>query len=450
MPRRKIIFQTFQKPEIREGVPVKLGKNVSRILKGFKDIMPSEQKYWQTIEKCVEKISCQYGFQKIETPIVEETSLFVRSVGKETDVSKDMYSFIDPGGDNISLRPEGTASIGRAYIEHGMLNLPQPVKLYYTGPMFRHENPQAGRYRAFHQFGFEALGSPAPVVDAQLIHIANIICQDMGLKQGSYTIQINSIGCPACRAEYKKELVIYYKAKKKYLCDSCKKRLAKNPLRLLDCKVPGCQALKADAPQILDWIDDGCKAHFMGVVEYLDALEVSYVLNPHLVRGLDYYTRTVFEIVAQGKEELAQSAIGAGGRYDNLIETLGGNPTPASGFAFGFERVIMHMKEQEVKTKEKKLPDIFLAQIGQQAKIQAMKLFERFRKEGISAYENFSKDSLKAQLEISNKLKVKYTLIIGQKEVLDGTVLLRDMEAGVQEIINLDKITAEVKKKLQQ
>ena len=452
MPRRKKYFQAPQKAEAQAGaVPVKANKNIPHVLKGFKDILPNDQKYWQTLEKCVEKLACHYGYDKIETPILEEAALFARSVGRETDiVTKEMYTFTDPGGDNLSLRPEGTASIARAYMEHGMLNLPQPVKLYYIGPMYRHENPQAGRFRNFHQFGFEVLGSAAPVIDAQLILIANNICQEMGLKAGSYTIQINSIGCPQCRAEYKKELVTYYKTKKKYLCEQCKKRLVKNPLRLLDCKVPGCQALKTDAPQILDWLDDACKAHFMGVVEYMDALEVSYVLNPHLVRGLDYYTRTVFEIVAQGKEEAAQSAIGAGGRYDNLTETLGGNPTPAAGFAFGCERLIMHMKEQEVKLKEKKLPDIFLAQIGQQAKVQALKLFEKLRKEGVLAYENFSKDSLKAQLEISNKLGVKYTLIIGQKEVLDGTVLLRDMEAGVQEIINYDKVAAEVKKKLQQ
>ncbi|KKQ57097.1 MAG: Histidine-tRNA ligase [Parcubacteria group bacterium GW2011_GWA2_38_13] len=451
MPRRKKIFSNAPKMEIQSGAQARQNKNVPHILKGFKDIMPNDQKYWQTLSRVVEKTAGQYGFQKIETPIIEDTSLFTRSVGKETDiVSKEMYSFVDQGGDNLSLRPEGTASVARAFIEHGMLNLPQPVKMYYEGPMFRHENPQAGRYRGLHQFGFEVLGSAAPVVDAQLILIASNICQEIGLKPGSYSIQINSIGCPQCRAEYKKELVLYYKAKRKYLCDSCKKRLVKNPLRLLDCKVPGCQSLKPDAPQILDWLDDSCKTHFMGVVEYLDALEVSYVLNPQLVRGLDYYTRTVFEIVAQGKEEMAQSAIGAGGRYDNLIETLGGNPTPATGFAFGFERMIMHMKEQEVKLKEKRTPDIFLAQIGQQAKVQALKLYERLRKEGILVYENFSKDSLKAQLEISNKLKAKYTLIVGQKEVLDGTVLLRDMDAGVQEIINYEKVTIEMKKKLQQ
>lgn len=448
MPRRKKEEKSIQYQKSQE-LLIKPIKKVNQLLKGFKDILPEEQKYWQYISRVVEKVASQYGFLKIETPVLEETSLFVRTVGKETDVvSKQMYSFIDQGGDNVSLRPEGTAPIVRAFIEHGMLNMPQPVKLYYEEPMFRRENPQAGRYRQFHQFGFEVLGGGGPVVDAQLILIAFNICQEIGFKSDALTIQINSIGCETCRGEYKKELISYYKTKRRFLCSDCKRRLVKNPLRLLDCKVEGCAALKQDAPQILDWIDDECKAHFMGVLEFLDALEVSYVLNPHLVRGLDYYSRTVFEVWMAQKGDTGQIALGSGGRYDQLIETLGGIPTPASGFAFGIERVMLHMKSQEVKFKEKKIPDIFVAQIGQQAKVRAMKLFETLRNEGILAYENFSKDSLKAQLENANRLKVKYAIIIGQKEVLDGTVLVRDMEAGVQEIINYEKVTAEIKKKL--
>lgn len=439
-------FTQHQKPAQTLPKPT---KKAIQLLKGFKDILPEEQKYWQQVFKSADKIAGQYGFSKIETPILEETSLFVRTVGKDTDiVHKEMYSFVDQGNDAVSLRPEGTAAIVRAYIEHGMLNWPQPVKLYYEGPMFRRENPQAGRYRQHNQFGFEVLGGAGAVVDAQIILVAYLIAQDIGFKQDAITIQINSIGCEGCRGEYKKELVGYYKSKKKFLCQDCKRRLVKNPLRLLDCKVEGCKALRQDAPQILDWLDDECKAHFMGVLEFLDALEVSYVLNPQLVRGLDYYTRTVFEIWVANKEDAGQISLGGGGRYDTLVETLGGQPTPACGFSCGIERVIIHMKNQEVKIKEKKLPEIFVAQIGQQAKIRAMKLFERIRKEGISAYENFSKDSLKAQLENANKLKVKYAIIIGQKEVLDGTVLVRDMEAGVQEIINYEKVTAEIKKKL--
>lgn len=424
-------------------------KKTNQLLKGFKDILPDEQKYWQHVFKSVEKVAQQYRYLKIDSPILEETSLFVRTVGKETDiVSKEMYTFTDAGGDLVSLRPEATASIARAYIEHGMMSLPQPVKLYYVGPMFRRENPQSGRFRQFYQFGFEVLGGAGPVIDAQNILVAYNICVDLGFKPDAFTVQINSIGCQNCRGEYKKELVNFYKAKRKFLCGDCKKRLIRNPLRLLDCKVEGCRAIRRDAPQILDWLDDECKAHFMGVLEFLDALEVSYVLNPHLVRGLDYYTRTVFELWMSQKEDASQNSLGSGGRYDALVESLGGPPTPACGFAFGIERLVQLMKLQEVKVKDKKSPDIFIAQIGQQAKIRAMKLFEMLRNEGILAYEAFSKDSLKTQLELANKLQVKYAIIIGQKEVLDGTVLVRDMEAGIQEIINYEKVASDVKKKL--
>lgn len=447
MPRkRKEIKSTAEKILLAQAKPL---KKTNQLLRGFKDILPEEQKYWQHIEKSVQKLATHYGYSKIETPLLEETSLFSRTVGKDTDiVHKEMYSFIDQGGDNVSMRPEATASVGRAYIEHGMQNQPQPVKLYYEGPMFRHENTQLGRYRQFHQFGFEILGAQSPVVEAQLIMIAYNICLDIGLKLEHFTIQINSIGCENCRSEYKKELVSYYKTKKKYLCHDCKRRLVRNPLRLLDCKNEACQTLRQDSPQILDWLDEECKTHFMGVLEFLDSLEISYVLNPYLVRGLDYYTRTVFEFWQAQKLDAAQSALLGGGRYDKLVEMLGGPPTPACGFSSGIERIVTFMHNNEIKPKEKKAPEIFIAQIGALAKIRAMKLFERLRKEGILCYENFSKDSLKAQLELANKLKVQYTILIGQKEVLDGTVLLRDMEAGVQEVVNYEKIAEEVKKKM--
>lgn len=447
MPRKKKeIKPTAEKILLAQAKPL---KKTNQLLKGFKDILPDEQKYWQHIEKIVQKLATHYGYSKIETPLLEETSLFARTVGKDTDiVHKEMYSFIDQGGDNVSMRPEATASVGRAYIEHGMHNQPQPVKLYYEGPMFRRENPQLGRYRQFHQFGFEILGAQSPVVEAQLIMIAYNICLDIGLKLEHFTIQINSIGCENCRSEYKKELVSYYKAKKKYLCHDCKRRLMRNPLRLLDCKNEGCVTLRQDSPQILDWLDEECKAHFMGVLEFLDSLEISYVLNPYLVRGLDYYTRTVFEFWQAQKLDTAQSALLGGGRYDKLVEILGGPPTPACGFSSGIERIVTFMRNNEIKPKEKKAPEIFIAQIGALAKIRAMKLFERLRKEGILCYENFSKDSLKAQLELANKLKVQYTILIGQKEVLDGTVLLRDMEAGIQEVVNYEKIAEEVKEKM--
>lgn len=418
-----------------------------QLLRGFKDILPAEQKYWDFISKTAQSFANGYGFSRIDPPILEEINLFVRSIGKQTDiVDKEMFSFIDQGQGTVVMRPEATASIVRAYINHGMINLPQPVKLYYFGPMFRRERPQSGRQRQFHQLGFEILGNDNPVIDAQIISIMNNFYKDLGLDQIS--IQINSIGCPECRKTYIQELITYYRSKRKLLCEDCKKRLTKNPLRLLDCKNQSCQFVRNEAPQIIDWLDDECKQHFMKVVDYLDELNISYKLNPYLVRGLDYYTRTVFEIWPNEKEEGAQSALAAGGRYDGLVELLGGRPTPAVGVAVGVERTISQLRRNEVAIKDESSPEVFLAQIGDQAKVKTLQLFEKMRKENINVVENFAKDSLKAQLELADKLKVKYALILGQKEVIDGTILVRDMESGVQEVIDFNKTVHELKKKL--
>jgi len=418
-----------------------------QLLRGFKDILPPDQEYWDYISKTLESFASGYGFSRIDPPILEEAALFVRSIGKQTDiVEKEMFSFSDHGQGLVVLRPEATASVARAYISHGMINLPQPVKLYYWGPMFRREKPQSGRQRQFHQFGLEVLGDNSPVIDAQVIAIMNNFFRQIGLDQIS--IQINSIGCPDCRKVYIQELVTYYRSKRRMLCEDCKKRLVKNPLRLLDCKKPSCQFVKTEAPQIVDWLDEECKNHFMKVVEYLDELNISYKLNPYLVRGLDYYTKTVFEILPSEKEEGAQSALCGGGRYDGLVELLGGQPTPAVGQSAGIERIISQLRQREVKIPLRPQPEVFLAQIGDQAKIKALVLFEQLRQAGIKIAENFAKDSLKSQLELANKLKVKYALILGQKEVLDGTILVRDMESGVQEIIDFNKTAQELKKKL--
>jgi len=425
----------------------KRAPKVPQLLRGMKDVLPADEKYWDFIFDAIRGLGKSFGYGRIETPVLEETSLFVRSVGRDTDiVEKEMYTFQDPGGDNVSLRPEATASIARAYITHGMLNLPQPVKLWYWGPMFRHDRPQSGRYRQFHQFGFEALGEDSPTVDAQLIVILSDFFKEIGLE---ITVQINSLGTPESRQAFKTELVSYYRSRRGQLCDNCKKRLNKNPLRLLDCKEEGCQSIRNEAPQIIDWLDEDSKNHFMKVLEALDEAEVPYVLNPFLVRGLDYYTRTVFEIWPEGDEEEArQNALGGGGRYDLLVEMLGGRPTPACGFAIGIERVVSRLKSEEVAVPEPPVAEIFFAQLGEQARIKALGLFEEFRKAGVPLSEAFSKESLKAQLEIANKLGVKYALILGQKEVLDGTVLIRDMEAGIQEIVDQKKIVREVQKKL--
>jgi len=444
---------------------IKATKKMPQLLRGFKDILPSEQKYWNLIREKAESLSLTYGFERIDLPILEETALFVRSVGKETDiVEKEIFTFTDRGGESICLRPEATASAVRAYINHGMLNLPQPVKLYYIGPMFRYDRPQSGRYRQFNQFGLEALGDFNPVLDAQIIIMCFNFFKELGIESN---VQINSIGCPGCRKEYKTQLINYYKTQKSGLCEDCKNRISKNPLRLLDCKEYRCQAIAEDAPQIVDWLCDDCKNHFVKVLEFLDELEIPYNLNPYLVRGLDYYTKTVFEIwpgigqnsasdengaeQAAGKDaagKKAQSALGGGGRYDNLVELLGGRPTPAVGCSIGIERTILKIKELGKDVPSQESPDIFIAQLGEAAKRKALVLFESLRNEGFKIAESFSKDGLKNQLDNANKLGVKYALILGQKELSEGTILLRDMEGGIQETINYNKIIKELRKRL--
>jgi histidyl-tRNA synthetase len=425
------------------------------VLRGFKDILPGEQKYWDRLRLKADQMSLDYGFERVDLPYLEETNLFTRSVGKETDiVDKEMFSFIDRGGENVSLRPEATAQVARAYINHGMFNLPQPVKLFYFGPMFRYDRPQSGRYRQFNQLGFEILGDMQPVLDAQIIIMSYNFLKELGLP---ITVQINSIGCHNCRKEYKVQLVNYYKSQKNDLCEDCKDRLTKNPMRLLDCKEEKCGAIKEDAPQIVDFLCDECKNHFVKVLEFLDELEIPYNLNAHLVRGLDYYTKTVFEIwpladtaeTAGGEDKKAQSAIGGGGRYDNLVEVPGGRSTPAMGVSLGLERIILKIKELNLPVPDKPKRDIFVAQLGESAKRKAMKLYETLRAEGIKVSECFAKDGLKNQLEVANKLGVRYALILGQKELSEGTILLRDMEAGAQETINFNKAVSAIRKRLE-
>jgi histidyl-tRNA synthetase len=379
---------------------------------------------------------------------LEKEELFVRTVGKQTDiVEKEIYAFEDKGGDKVALRPEMTASAGRAYINHGMLNLPQPVKFYYEGPNFRYDRPQAGRYRQFFQIGFESIGSGEAVVDAQIIVMVYNLLKRLGVETN---IRLNSIGTPETRQTYKAELAAYYRTKRNQICDDCKRRLLKNPMRLLDCKVESCQAVKAGAPQILDWLDEVSKEHFMHVLEFLDEAGVPYTLDAHLVRGLDYYNRTVFEVWAAGDEgERAQNAIGGGGRYDGLIELLGGREgTPACGVALGMERIILAMKELKVQPPVKKV-EVFFAQLGDSARRVGLRMFEEFRCAGFSVREAFGKGSLKSQLELANKFNVLFTLILGQKEVLDGTIIVRDMESGAQEIVDAGRIVSIMKKKLE-
>lgn len=409
---------------------------------GMHDILPEDQKYFKRIYTVVSNIADFYGFGKIDTPILEETELFSRGIGMATDiVKKEMYTLKTKGGDFLSLRPEWTAPIVRSYIENGMKNLPQPVKLWYFGPCYRYERPQADRYRQFWQFGFEIFGEQSSVVDAQIIQIFYNILKELNLKD--LIVEVNSIGDSNCRPYYKKLLSNYFKSRDSSLCNNCKKRLKENVLRILDCKVEKCQPIKAEAPQTLDHLCDECHAHFKEVLEFLDEIEVPYNLNPHLVRGLDYYTKTVFEIFSG-----TEIALAGGGRYDKLVKLLRGKDTPASGAAAGVERIVNLMKAQDIKIVERVKAQIFLAQLGSLAKRKSLKLLEGFRKSKIKVEESFGRDSLKAQLNRADKIGAKYTLIIGQKEALDEVIIIRDMKTGNQEIVKMDKVIERIKKKL--
>lgn len=451
MLRKKMIVakkpdKNIEKKVVKEIKKPKKSKRDLATVTGMRDILPQDQKYWERVREVAKQLSKDYGYDRIDTPILEYTELFVRGVGSQTDiVEKEMFAFTDQGGDDLVLRPEGTASVVRSYIQHGMLNHSQPVKFFYMGPLFRHEKPQSGRYRQFFQFGFEAIGEDNPALDAQLILMGWNALNDLGIES---VIQVNSIGCKDCREEYKKAIVKYYKTKTKFLCESCKNRINKNPLRLLDCKEEGCSVVKEDAPQILDYLDKGCKDHFMKVIGYLDELDLPYVLNPYTIRGLDYYSKTIFEYWAVDDTE-GKNALGGGGRYDGLVRVLGGREdTPACGLAMGMDRIVAKMREKNIEVSEERI-DVFVAQLGDAAKKKAMVMYEKLRKNGgFTVSQAFYKDSLKKQLEIANKMRVKYTLIIGQKEVSDGTIMLRDMQGGVQEVIDFNKTEKELKKRL--
>ncbi len=428
----------------------KKGGKTPELVRGFRDVLPDEQWFWNRIEEVARDITKSYGFGRIRLPVLEFATLFERTAGKESDVvSKEMYTFEDPGGDRLALRPEGTAQIARAYIEHGMVNLPQPVKLWYIETFFRHDRPQFGRYRQLAQFGFEALGSAEPIIDAQVMLMAHRFYRQLGVET---VLHVNTLGNVASRREYVAELANYFKGYKSKLSEVDKRRLQKNPLRLLDSKEPGMEELKAGAPQIVDYLDPESKAHFMKVLEYLDESDVPYVLDPHLVRGLDYYAHTIFEaFVAEPKsEEMKGLALGGGGRYDGLVPMLGGREnTGAMGAGLGIDRTIIAMKQAGVhQPVEEKKVDVFFCQLGDAARRKGLAVFEKLREGGIVCAEAFGKGSLKAQMEIADKQKARMALILGQKEVLDGTVILRDMDSGAQEIVDVTKVVGILARRL--
>ena len=417
-------------------------------LTGMRDILPQEQVYFKKVQKSVESITNYYDFKRIDTPILESAEVFSKGTGATTDiVQKEMYSFRTKGGDLVALRPEFTPGIARSYIENGMYNMPQPVKLWTLGPCFRYERPQAGRYRQLLQFDIEVIGDRSASIDGQIIQMSYDILKDLSFK--NLNIEVNSIGDQECRSHFKKILTNYFKSRKSSLCSDCQRRLKENPLRILDCKEEKCQRIRSGAPQIIDHLCEACHAHFKQVLEFLDELELPYVLNPYLVRGLDYYTKTVFEIVEKSETGAIQGALVGGGRYDGLLKVLGGRDTPACGAAGGIDRIMNLMKLREAKPDKKdEKPMIFLAQLGQLAKRKSLKLFEEFRASKIPVAESFSKDSLRSQLNSANKMGVKWVLIFGQKEALENFITLRNMETGVQEEIKLDKVVEEMKAKV--
>lgn len=421
-------------------------------IKGMHDILPAEQVFWQFIYQKATELFADYGFEKIDTPVVEAATLFWQAVGQDTDiVDKEMYVFKTGGDEELALRPENTASIARAFIEHGMQVLPQPVKLWYWGPMFRHDQPQAGRYRQFFQSGLELLGDGHPAADAEVIFVALGFLQSLGLKK--LCLKINSLGDEHCRPVYLKLLKDFLKNRSRYLCATCRLRQKTSPLRVLDCKVENCREVGKEAPQLLDHLDERCREHFKKVIEFLDEIKAPYTLDPFLVRGLNYYTHTVFEISLEEKGEEKDQKFGpalvAGGRYNGLISLLGGPSTPAVGWAAGIERIISVLKQQTVKIPENRPPSkIFIAQLGDLGKKKSLVLFEEFRQAGLLPSISLGRDSIKAQLRVANRLEVKLALIIGQKEALDGTVIVREMHSGIQEVVSLEEIIATVKKKL--
>ena len=413
--------------------------------KGVHDILPGDHKYHTFIKKSVRHRCRQAGFKRITTPIFEFTDVFARGIGAGTDiVSKEMYTFADRKGRSLTLKPEGTAGVVRSYIQNGMQTLPQPVELFYIEPHFRYDRPQKGRYRMFWQFGFECIGETDPALDAQVIQIAHRILQDLSIAQ-LFTLQLNSIGCEICRPNYLQVLKDFYFGKERSLCADCKYRLEKNPLRLLDCKQEDCQILAQIAPKLIDYLCTECKEYDKNVKDYLGEMGIQYVQNNSLVRGLDYYTKTVFEF--WDKSQGAQNAIGGGGRYDGLIELMGGQKTPACGFAAGIERIIATMKREKVRVPEKDDLHVFVAQLGDEAKKKCLPLIMELRERGVHTMGALGKGAIKTQMRLADKFKVPYTLILGLTEVREGTIIIRDMSVGTQVTVKFeDAVEAVIKR----
>lgn len=407
-----------------------------KAIKGTKDTLPSESYKLQYIEQAALDAAKAYGFHEMRTPVFEYTELFDRSVGETTDVvQKEMYTFNDKGDRSITLRPEGTAGAVRAFLEHGLFNEPLPQKVCYLTSCYRYEKPQAGRLREFHQFGIECFGAGSPVADAEIIALANSYFNFIGIEK--LAVEINSIGCPECRKKYSEALKAYFDDKKAELCETCLSRLERNPMRILDCKSPVCSKIAEGAPVVLDYICDDCRDHFEKLKTYLDALNISYVVNPQIVRGLDYYTRTVFEFVSLD-EKTKGLVLGGGGRYDGLIEELGGAPMPACGFAMGLERLIIAMEESGIPFPEAPKCNLSIVTAGEKALLKALELSADLRSQGYSVNIDTVGRSIKAQMKFANKLNSEYTVVIGDNELDNGVAMLKCMDDGAQTEVSLD------------
>lgn len=408
---------------------------ITKAIKGTKDVLPSEVYKNQYVEATCLTVAENFGYKEMRTPVFEHTELFQRGVGDTTDVvQKEMYTFDDKGGRSITLRPEGTAGAARAFLENGLSNEALPQKICYLTSCYRYEKPQAGRLREFHQFGIECFGATSPLADAEMIALAKQIFDELGVKD--LHLELNSIGCPTCRAEYHKALKEYFASRVDELCDTCRDRLDRNPMRILDCKSPVCSEIAKDAPVVLDYLCDECKEHFEKTKSYLDAMNIEYIVNPQIVRGLDYYTKTVFEFVADSIG--AQGTVCGGGRYDGLIEELGGQRTPSLGFAMGLERLQLVMEAQGCEFPEPSRPDLFIVAMGDKATLKAVEIAKDMRDEGYSVVYDLNGRSLRAQMKYADKINAKYNVVIGDNEVDTKSAVLKDMATGEQSNISLE------------
>jgi len=415
-------------------------------IKGTKDILPEESYLWQQLEAKLRALARAYHYEEIRVPTFEETELFVKGTGETTDiVGKEMYTFRDKGERSVTLKPEGTPSVIRAYLEHGLDGKAPLFKAYYLERMYRQEKPQAGRLRQFTQFGAEALGSLDPALDAEMLDLAWKVCEGAGLKQ--IELKLSSIGCPACRPAFKVMIKDKLLPKTGELCGDCKERLEKNPLRVLDCKVEHCKELTQGFPSILDYLCVECKAHFVKVKAYLGDLDIPYVIDTRMVRGLDYYTKTVFELISTALG--SRGALPAGGRYDGLVETLGGKPTPGVGFACGMEPLLLAMEKEGVVWKDENRLDVFLATLGEEAKRAGFKLVDALRNQGLSCEMDFLSRSLKAQMREADRLQAKYVLILGEDELKKKIITLREMATKEQKEVALDEVSGTLTKLLE-